>query len=88
MAVAAVDSVIAYVVFVAELHGLRARYIGLGNVRRPIDFNQNPDEEPDDKETAKDAESRYRISARVKYLGHLRRFWGLSTVGRGAYHKS
>jgi hypothetical protein len=42
MAVAAIDSVIAHVVLVAELNWLLAREESLGVIRRSIEFKQHP----------------------------------------------
>jgi hypothetical protein len=70
MAIPAIDAVIADVVGVAELHGLRANDARFGHIGRSHDNpgeNQSADNEPDRPENAHASD---RIHARVENLRH------------------
>ena len=72
MTVPAVDSVVSYVVFVAELNGLHARYTLVSNIRR-----SRHDQHSGQPESGKEYESgqtkpRDEIETAVKNLGHVK----------------
>ena len=70
MAVAAVNSVIADVVFVAELNGLLTREESLGVVRGSVKLQQHPDGYADKKYSAEDCNLRNKVRASIKDLSH------------------
>jgi hypothetical protein len=70
MAIAAIDAVIADVMLMAELNWLFAREKCLSVIGRPVEFEQQPDDDPDEEDRAEDADFRYEISASMKDLAH------------------
>jgi hypothetical protein len=70
MTIAAIDSVVSDVMFVAELNGLFAREISLGVVRGPVEFEQKPNDYRDEEDRAEDADFRYEVGASMKDLAH------------------
>ena len=70
MAIPAIDSVIADVMFMRELNRLILRHIRLGDVRRAIDLIQEPAQEAGNKDAAKDAHFGNRVTAVVEDLRH------------------
>lgn len=70
VAVAAVDSIIARVMLVAELNRLLARKERLRVVRRSIEFKQQPYDQSDEEYSAKDADPGNKIRAALKNLPH------------------
>jgi len=71
VAIAAIDTVIAGVMFMAELNGLLAREVRLSVIRRPVEFEQQPDDYRDEEDRAEDADFGYEVSASMKDLAHL-----------------
>jgi hypothetical protein len=72
MAVTAIDSIVADVVFVTERHRLMQRNIDVSGVRRPPDGVNDPSEEDDAPNEAKDDDSRMNIRSAREDLGHER----------------
>jgi len=72
MTIAAIDSVISDVMFMAELNGLFAREISLGVVRGSVKFEQKPNDYRDEEDRAEDADFRYEVGASMKDLTHRR----------------
>lgn len=70
MTIAAVDAVIANVVFVAELNRLFAREVSLSVVRRPVELEEQPDNYRDKEDRAEDTDFRYEVGASLKNLAH------------------
>ena len=70
VAIAAVDSHAAHMVFMAERHRLFAGNSGLRHIRGPFDDSGHPDEPADNKYGAKDACLGERVRAWVEYLSH------------------
>jgi len=70
VAVPAVNSVIADVVFVAELHWLLSRDVGLGRVGRPGESRHEPKKCPENKNSPKNTHLGEGVSAGVKDLRH------------------
>jgi len=70
VAISAVDAVLAYVVFVAELNGLLARKKRLSVVRGSVELQQQPENYRDEEDRAKDTELGYVVSASTKDLAH------------------
>lgn len=68
--VAAIDAVIAYVMFVAELNGLLAWKERLRVIRGSVEFQQQPDNDPDKKHRAVYSELGYVVRAAMKDLAH------------------
>ena len=79
MAVAAVNAVIAYVMFVAELHRLPTRNILPRHVRGARHREDGDKRHSDQKEGRKHTESRDEIRTSMKNLGHV-----CSALCRGA----
>jgi hypothetical protein len=79
MAVAAIDSIISYVMFVAELNGLFARDVLPRHVRRARRRQHRKDCKPHQKKKRKDTKSRDEICASMKNLCHV-----LFALWRGA----
>jgi hypothetical protein len=71
MTVPAIDTVVADVVFVAELNRLLAREISLSVVRGPVEFEQQPDNQSNEEERAEDGDLRNEVRTSVKDLPHL-----------------
>jgi hypothetical protein len=71
MAITTIDRVVAGVVLMAELNGLLARKVGLRVVGRPVEFEQEPDDDRDEEDCAEDADFRYEVCASMKDLAHL-----------------
>ncbi len=70
VAVAAVDAVVADVMFVAEWHRLAARYSDFGEIGRFIDRRQRRHKRYDECGPAENAQSRKGVGARMKNLRH------------------
>lgn len=70
MAVAAIDSVIAHVVLVAELNWLLAREESLGVIRRSIEFKQHPDKDGGKEDRAEDRRLGNEVGASIEDLPH------------------
>lgn len=70
MTVAAIYAVVADVMLMTELYGLRASNVGLRVVVRAIEFQKNPQQRRSYKDSTEDAHPRNGISALMKYLGH------------------
>ena len=68
--VAAIYSVIAYVVFVAELNGLLAREKSLSVIGRPVELEQQPDDDRDEEKRAEDTNLGDEVRASMKDLAH------------------
>jgi hypothetical protein len=68
--VAAIYSVIAYVVLVAELNGLLAREISLSVIGRPVELEQQPDDDRDEENRAEDTNLGDEVGASMKDLAH------------------
>jgi hypothetical protein len=68
--VAAVYAIIADVMFVAELNGLLAWKKGLGVVGGSVEFEQQPDDQPNKEERAEDGDFRNEVRASIKDLPH------------------
>ena len=68
--VAAVDSVIADVVFMAELNRLLSGKEGLGVVRGAVELEQHPDGYAKEKNRAEDSDLRDEVGASIKDLSH------------------
>jgi len=72
MAVAAIDSVIAHMMFVAELHRLFARDVLPRQVRRTCSGQQRQNCKPDQEKCRKDTKSGDEVRASMENLGHVR----------------
>ena len=70
MTVAAVYAIIADMMFVAELNRLLAWKISLSVIRGPVEFEQQPDNQSDEEERAKDGDLRNEVRASIKDLPH------------------
>ncbi len=70
--IAAINSVIADVMLMAELNGLLARNVGLSVIRRAVEFEQQPDDYGDEEDRAEDADFGDEIGASMKDLAHRR----------------
>src|SRR5207253_2481911 len=70
MTVAAIYAVVAGMMLVTELYGLRASNVGLRVVVRAIEFQKNPQQRRSYKHSTEDAHPRDSICALMKYLGH------------------
>lgn len=68
MAVAAINAVVADVVFVRELYGLLTLNELSGVVRRAIYLGDDPERSGDEKDSAEDAHLGNRVRAAVEYL--------------------
>src|ERR1051326_6835595 len=71
VAVAAVDTQSADVMLVTERHRLLNRNLGAGGVGGCVQLRPCPNEEGDDEDPAKDAQTRKSIGAVMENLGHL-----------------
>ena len=71
MTVAAVDAVIADVMFVAELHRLLTRNVLPRQIGRARHRKYGYERQPDQKEGRKDTEARDKIRTSMKNLGHV-----------------
>ena len=69
--VATIDAVVAGVMFVTELNGLFARKVRLSVVRRPVEFEQQPNGDCDKEDSAEDAYLGNEVRASMKDLAHL-----------------
>ena len=84
MTVAAVDAVVARVMLVAELHGLLAKDILSGKVRRTGERQYPGESNPRQENRGKQTESRDEIRAAVKNLGHVCvALWQMPPLRRG-----
>jgi hypothetical protein len=79
MAVAAVDAVIADVMFMAELHGLLTRKVLTRHVRGARHRKHGNERQPDKKKRGKDTKTGDEVRASMKNLGHVS-----VALGRGA----
>ena len=70
MAVAAIDSVIAHVVLVAELNRLLAREESLGVIRRPIEFKEHPYKNGGKEDRAEDRRLGNEVGTSIEDLPH------------------
>jgi len=70
MAIAAIDSIIADMMFVAERHRLSARHSYFGNVWGFIDGRESRHHRDQENETAENRDPRNRVRAWVKNLRH------------------
>lgn len=68
--VAAIDPVIAGVMFVAELNGLFSREESLRIVRGPVEFEQHPDGDPNEEHRSEDGSLRDKVRASIEDLPH------------------
>ena len=68
--VAAIDSVIAGVMLMAELNGLFAREESLRIVRGPVEFEQHPDGDPNEEHRPEDGSLRDEVRASIEDLPH------------------
>ena len=68
--VAAIDAVVAYMMFVAELNRLLARKERLGVIGRPVEFQQQPENYPYEEYRAVNRELGYVVRAATKDLTH------------------
>jgi hypothetical protein len=71
MTVAAVEPVIADVMLVAELHGLRARNVLVCGIRRTRQPQNTDESQPNQENSREQTESRDKICAAMKNLGHI-----------------
>jgi hypothetical protein len=71
MTVAAVKSVVANVVFVAELHGLSTRNVLIGRIGRTRQPQDAHETQPNEKNSREQTKSRNKIRAAMKNLGHV-----------------
>src|SRR5215472_6375510 len=72
MAVAAIDSVVAHVMFVAKLHGLFARDVLASHVRRARRIEHRQGRPSDQKNKREDTKTGDEVGASMKNLGHFR----------------
>src|SRR5579885_1848364 len=70
MAVTTIDSIVRYMVLMAELNGLLPRHIGPCNVRRSLNFGGYPGESGDNKDRSENTDSGDRIGTAMEYLRH------------------
>jgi len=70
MAVAAIDSVIGHVMFMAELYGLFPRDKGLRIVGRAVELGYQPKKRSHEKDRAENTHSRDGVRAGVEDLRH------------------
>jgi hypothetical protein len=80
--VATVDSVVADVMLVAELHRLFPREERLSVIRRSIELEQHPQQNGGEKDGAKNARPCDKIGAALKSLAHFRRQVNSRLCGR------
>jgi hypothetical protein len=72
--VAAIDTVVAHVVLMAELHRLRARDSYFGQVGRTVDGGDGGEKRQQYRDAAEDAHARNGVGAPMEYLSHRRRY--------------
>ena len=72
VAVAAVNSIVSYVMFVAELHGLFASNVLAGQIRRTRRCQHRQNGKPHDEQKRKHTKSRDEVRASMKNLSHVR----------------
>lgn len=70
VAVATIDRLIADVMFMAELYRLFSREESLSVVRRPVELEQHPDNDPDKENRSEDGGLRYEVGASIEDLSH------------------
>src|SRR5215470_16246686 len=70
VAVAAIDAVVAYVMFVTELNWLLAREVSLGVIGGSVEFKQHPNEDGREKDCTKDRRLRDEVGASIENLPH------------------
>ncbi len=70
VAVAAIDSIIGYVMLVAKGYGLNARYSHFSDVRGFIDGRQCGNDSDSQCNASEDSDPRNRVRAAMKYLRH------------------
>lgn len=68
--VAAIDAIIADVMFVAELYRLLAWEVSLSVVGGPVELEQQPDDYSNEEERAEDSDLRDEVRASIKDLPH------------------
>ena len=71
MTIAAIEPVITDVMFMAELHWLRARNVLVGGIWRPRQPQYADESQADQKNSREQAESGNEICASMKNLGHV-----------------
>jgi hypothetical protein len=71
VAVTAVQSVVADVMLVTELHGLRARNVLIRRIGRPRQPQYAEKPQPSQKDSREQTKSRYEVRAAMKNLGHV-----------------
>ncbi len=86
VAITAIDTVIAHVMFVAELNWLLALDVGAGVPTRPRDFRRYPQRGQQNKDRAKNGSSREIVRAVSENLWHRRRY-NLLTLTGGLIHR-
>jgi hypothetical protein len=87
VAIAAVDSVVARMVFMAKLDRLFAIYVCAGDPGRTVDLRNGPNCGYYDKDRSEDSNFSQRISAVMKDLRHLRAFYLTSSRTYSVYTK-
>ena len=84
--IAAIDRLIAYVMFVTELNRLFARKESLSVVRGSVEFEEHPDDDPNKEDRTEDCSLRQEVRASIEDLAH--RFPPLRGAGNNAISHS
>jgi hypothetical protein len=71
VAITAINPLVAYVVTMPELHGLLARKVSLGVIRRPSELSHQPERDAYKEYGAENANPGYDIRASMKDLAHF-----------------
>jgi len=72
MAITAIDAVVAHMVLVAELDGLLARDVLVGQIRSAGQAHHTPESQGCEQRPKKDTEPRDKIRTAVKNLSHVK----------------